>query len=106
MDSSFFSGKCGSINKVQGSILMAYAPSLTQEFFVELLDFLASAPTPQRIIDFQPSDALTARFHGLLDKNSEGEMTPEEQSELEAFLEWNHFLKMLKIRARMKLIEL
>lgn len=38
---------------------MAYAP--TDLLFEEILEFLASTPTPQQIIEYQPTETL----HGL-----------------------------------------
>ena len=50
----------------------------------EVLEFLTSTPTPQQIIDFH---------------------TSEENTELEEISHINHFMRMLKIKAREKLSE-
>lgn len=73
--------------------------------FSEILDFLASTPTPERIITFRPSDQLEQRLSYLLEQNGEDALTAEEQRELDEFLRMNHFMNMLKIRARQKLAE-
>jgi hypothetical protein len=55
-----------------------YAPSASiQE---EVLTFLLSSPTPERIIDFHASDAAQARLRYLLDANREGTLSPEERA--------------------------
>jgi hypothetical protein len=69
----------------------------------EVLEFLVSTPTPQQIIEFRPSDELQTRVRDLLDRNSSGTLTAEEQVELDEFSRMNHLMSMLKIRARKKL---
>jgi hypothetical protein len=78
---------------------MDIAPPATL-MFDEILTFIASSPSAEQIIAFEPSDILTRRLHNLLDQNSEGHITSEEREELDEFQRMNHFLKMLKIKAR------
>ena len=47
--------------------------------FGEITDFLATNPTPEEIVAYELPEDLQARAHELLDKNGEGELTPEEQ---------------------------
>ncbi len=72
--------------------------------FDEITDFLAAAPSLEAIVAYTPSPELDQRLHELLDKNSQHEMTAEERDELTEFLRMNHFLRMLKLKARLKLI--
>jgi hypothetical protein len=81
---------------------MAVAPPNT--LFDEVTDFLLSGPTPEQIIEFQPSEALNQRLHDLLDKNSEESLNPEERDELNRFLEIGHLFTILKAKARLKLM--
>lgn len=71
--------------------------------FDEILEFLASTPTPEQIIAFKPSNELNQRLHDLLDRNANNSLTAEEKSELDEFMRMDHLLKMLKIKARQKL---
>ncbi len=71
--------------------------------FDEVIDFLVSGPTPEQIIAFGPSEVLQERMRYLLDGNGRGVLTAEERVELEEFSRLNHFMSMLKIRARKKL---
>ena len=80
---------------------MAASPITT--IFNEVVDFLAAGRSPQEIIDFDPSEALKQRSHYLLERNRKGLLTPEEQTEIDELLRMNHFVNMLKIRARQKL---
>jgi hypothetical protein len=73
--------------------------------FDEILDFLASTPTPQQIIAFKPSDTLQERLDDLLERNRQETLMPYEREELDEFLRMNHFMNMLVIRARQKLSE-
>ncbi len=73
------------------------------QLFDEVLDFLASTPAPEQIIAFEPSEALQERVRYLLDANRNGVLSAEENGELDEFARLNHFMSMLKIRARKKL---
>jgi len=80
-------------------MVLAYPP----DKFAEILDFMISAPSPQQIIAFKPSPQMEARLADLMRKNTQDALTDEERQELDAFLQLNHFVNMLKIRARKKL---
>jgi len=70
--------------------------------FDEILDFLASTPTPEHIIAFKPSESLQARASQLLDKNRNDALTAEERNELDEFSRMNHLMSMLKAKSRKK----
>lgn len=80
---------------------MAIAPEIS--LFDEILDFLASTPTPEQIIAFQPPDTLQERLSQLLEQNRRGRLSAQEQDELDEFLWMNRFMSRLKLRARKKL---
>jgi hypothetical protein len=69
----------------------------------EIADFLASSPTPQEIIAFRPSEALERRALDLLQRNRENRLTEEERAEMEEFMRMDHFMTLLKAKARLKL---
>ncbi len=71
--------------------------------FDEILDFLASTPTPEQIIEFHPSERLQLRLRDLLDRNRNGVLRGDESTELDEFSRMNHLMSMLKIRARKRL---
>lgn len=75
----------------------------TNRLVDEITDFLVSTPTLEEIIAFKPSEVLDERVHHLLDLNSEGEITTEERKELEKYVELDHVMTMLKLKARLKL---
>ena len=78
---------------------MATAPMTS--LFDEITDFLGSAPTFNEIISFKPSERLDQRFHQLLDKNSQGELSAGERDELDEFLRLNNLLNMVVLKARL-----
>lgn len=65
----------------------------------EILDFLLSAPTPEDILALRPSDHAQQRLAELLDKNQNGRLTDAEQAELDIYMQTEHFVRRLKIRA-------
>lgn len=75
------------------------------QLFDEVIDFLASAPTSEQIIAFGPSESLQMRVRYLLDANRAGSLSAEEHAELDEFGRMNHFMSMLKARAREKLAD-
>lgn len=68
-----------------------------------VLDFLLFAPTPEQVIAFRPSAAAQARASELLEKNRSGRLTAEENAELDELSRVNHWLILLKARARLHL---
>lgn len=78
------------------------APVLTKTFpvYEEMMDFLASGPTPEKIIAHKSSADLQERLEELLDRHREGEITAEELAELNAFEQVNDVMSSLKLRAR------
>lgn len=80
---------------------MAVAPPNT--LFDEILDFLASTPTPEQIITFEPPEKLQKRLSELLEKNRHDELSDDDEAELDEFLRMNRFISRLKLRARKKL---
>jgi hypothetical protein len=71
--------------------------------FDEIIDFLASGPTPEQIIEHKASPAVQARLEELLDKNREEGLTEAETAEMNTFRQINHLMILLKARARQAL---
>jgi len=75
-----------------------YAPSASVQ--EEVLSFLLSSPIPQQIIAFHASDAAQERLRYLLDANRNGILSDSERAELEEASQINHFVLLLKAKAR------
>jgi hypothetical protein len=69
----------------------------------EVLDFLLSAPTPEAVVALRPSPAAQERLRYLLDGNRNASLNDAERAELDAYLQLEHFVRRLKVRAREKL---
>jgi hypothetical protein len=66
----------------------------------EVLTFLLSSPTLQQIIAFRASEVAQERLHYLLDANRESKLTPAERAELDEASYMNHFVMLMKAKAR------
>jgi len=69
----------------------------------EVLDFLLSAPTLEAVIALRPSPAAQERLRYLLDGSRNVSLNDAERADLEIYLQLEHFVRRLKIRAREKL---
>lgn len=68
----------------------------------DFLDYLIDKATPAEILAFQPSAKALARAEALLDRSSEGILTPEERQELDQMLQMDRLVSVLKARALAK----
>jgi len=68
--------------------------------YLELVDFIAAGTTPEGIIRFRPSEAVQRRVSDLIERQRDGSLSSEEQSELDDFLQLEHILIMAKAQAR------
>ncbi|MDQ3130009.1 MAG: hypothetical protein M3Q99_04515 [Acidobacteriota bacterium] len=72
----------------------------TTKAYEEVVDFIAAGTTPQNVIAFRPSEAAQARIDNLLWREKEGEISGEEKSELDHYLQLEHLMRLAKARAR------
>jgi hypothetical protein len=72
----------------------------TVKAYEEIIDFIAAGTTPQNVIAFRPSEAAQARVTDLLAREKEGQLSPEEKSELDRYLQLEHLMRLAKARAR------
>jgi len=69
----------------------------------EVFDFLTHRPSPEEILAFRPSEKSVERLRALLDKNREGSLTVEEETELDTLQSLNHLYALIKLQARQQL---
>jgi len=74
--------------------------SAASPVYMEIVDFIAGGTTPEMVMNFHPSDAGQRRVSALLTRNLAGELSVDEQAELDHFIELEHILRMAKARAR------
>jgi hypothetical protein len=67
--------------------------------YEEVIEFIAAGPSPDRIISFQPSEAAKQRVASLIELEKTTGLSPEEESELEHYLQLEHIMRMAKARA-------
>ncbi len=69
----------------------------------EVLELLASLPSPEEIIALRPSEDLQTRISLLLEKNRDQGLTAEEEKEWESYQYLEHLVRMAKAKAYLKL---
>lgn len=67
--------------------------------YFEFIDFIAAGTTPEQIIAFRPSPLAQERVEELIAKLRNDRLSPDEQSELDYFLQLEHILRVAKARA-------
>jgi hypothetical protein len=68
----------------------------------DLLDLLADSADAKRVLAFRLSEEKQTRLDELLDKNRDGTLTVEESSELDAYEQFEHLVRLLKARLLQK----
>ena len=66
----------------------------------EVAEFLATRPSPDEMLAFQPSEDVEARFAELVANQRSVGLSDEEQEELEQFRQTEMLLRLLKARLR------
>lgn len=69
----------------------------------EIINFIASGPSPSAIIAFRPSETTRQRVLDVLYNEKNAILSAEEKSELEHYLVLEHIFRMAKVRARRNL---
>lgn len=67
--------------------------------YVEVIDFIASGQSATAIADFTPSEQAKERVAYLIAQEKNTGLTAEESSELEHYLQLEHFMRLAKARA-------
>ena len=66
----------------------------------EIINFIASGPSPLAIISFRPSEKTRQRVLDLLYNEKNTSLSVEEKSELDHYLILEHIFRLAKVRAR------
>jgi hypothetical protein len=69
----------------------------------DILETLASLPTPEEILALRPSVVLQEQIEVLLEKNQSGSLSPEDQLAWEQYQYAEHLVRLAKARAALKL---
>jgi hypothetical protein len=74
-----------------------YIPSFLGD--QEIIRVLASQPTAEQILAIHPSPELQARMSQLLAQNKTGQLSPQEETELDRYLTLEHLVRLAKAQA-------
>lgn len=65
----------------------------------EIIDFIASGTSPEKVIAFRPSEKMQAHVSMLLFKEKNSTLTQTEKIELDHYSVIEHIMRMAKARA-------
>jgi hypothetical protein len=67
--------------------------------YEEIVEFIAAGTTPGSVASYQPSDATRERVRELIEREKSSSLLPEEESELDHYMELEHIMRLAKARA-------
>lgn len=70
--------------------------------YEQIVDFLSSAPTPERILKYKAPPKAQARVTQLIDQKKWATLNAEEEDELANYLQLEHILRMAKAKAALR----
>ena len=73
------------------------------QVYEEVIDFIASGPSPSAVVSFRASDKVNSRVAELIEREKTEILTAEERAELDHHLELDHLMRLAKARARQRL---
>ena len=74
--------------------------SLASPAYFEIIDFIAAGTTPETVASFRPSAETQQRVAVLIERQKIAPLSPEDQAELDHFMQLEHILRVAKARAR------
>lgn len=66
----------------------------------EIVEFIAAGSTPDSVARFEPSQRTKDYVADLIHKEKTAGLTPQESSELDDFMKFEHLMRLAKARAR------
>ena len=77
--------------------------TVAEKAYDEMVDLFARGSEPEAILSFRPSAKAQRRVRYLLAQSQSGQLTAEENAELERLGEIEHLMQLVKARARLYL---
>lgn len=71
--------------------------------YEEIIEFIAAGTTPGNVAAFRPSEEAKERVAELTQREKNSEISPDEESELNHYLQLEHVMRLAKARARQHL---
>jgi hypothetical protein len=72
----------------------------TARAYEEVVDFIAAGPSSGKVIDFRPSEETRSRVADLVRREKAGDLSADEVSELDYYLQLEHLMRLAKARAK------
>lgn len=69
-----------------------------------IIELLTSQPTPEQVLAIRPSPELQMRVSELLGRSKEGELSRQEETELERYLTLEHLVRLAKAHAHKQMM--
>jgi hypothetical protein len=66
----------------------------------QIIDLLASQPSPEEVLAIRPSEVLQTRVSELLERNKANGLSREEEAEFDRYMLLEHWVRMAKINAQ------
>jgi len=71
----------------------------TMTAYEEIVDFIAAGTSPDTIAAYQPSQAAKDRVADLISREKSDNLSAEEKSELDHYMQLEHIMRLAKARA-------
>ena len=68
--------------------------------YEEIIDFIAAGTTPGKIIAFRPSETAKARVSDLILRSKGANLSSDEKTELDHYMQLEHLMRLAKARAQ------
>ena len=78
---------------------LTFAETIPYQDDRQIVELLASQPSPEVILAILPTPALQARMSELLDRNKSGTLSRSEEVELDRYLLLEHWVRLAKAHA-------
>lgn len=75
--------------------------NVSDPVYMELVDFVARGSTAEEVANFRPSPEAQKRVAELLEKQRESQLTDQETSELDGFVQIEHILGLARAKAQL-----
>ncbi len=75
----------------------------TARAYEEVIEFIAAGTSPSQVASYQPSAEARAQVADLVNREKAGELSSEEKSELDHYLQLEHIMRLAKARARLRI---
>ncbi len=73
--------------------------------YEEVIEFIAAGTTTSNVVAFHPSQEAKERVEELIRRKKTVGLSPDEDSELQHYLQLEHIMRLAKARAQLHLVE-